>query len=117
MFCAGLVVLGIMAGVCGGLFGIGGGTIVIPALVYLFGLTQHQAQGTSLAMMVPPVTFLAAWKYYQGGHVDIKIAVFVALGFIIGGLLGATIVQPVSDPLLRKGFGIFLLLVGARMLY
>jgi uncharacterized protein len=117
MFYAGLLVLGIMAGVFGGLFGIGGGTIVIPALVYLFGLTQHQAQGTSLAMMVPPVTFLAAWTYYRSGHVDLKLAVFVSLGFIIGGLLGATVVQPVNDPLLRKGFGIFLLLVGAKMLY
>lgn len=117
MLYAGLLALGIMAGVFGGLFGIGGGTIVIPALVFLFGQTQHQAQGTSLAMMVPPVTFLAAWKYYQGGHVDLKIAIFLSLGFVIGGLLGATFVQPISDPLLKKGFGIFLLLVGARMLF
>ncbi|MBI2560210.1 MAG: sulfite exporter TauE/SafE family protein [Planctomycetes bacterium] len=117
MFHAGLLVLGIIAGVFGGLFGIGGGTIVIPALVYLFGLSQHQAQGTSLAMMVPPVTFLAAWKYYQGGHINLKIAAFIALGFIIGGLIGATVVQPVSDPLLKKGFGVFLLFVGVRMLF
>lgn len=117
MFYAGLLVLGITAGVCGGVFGIGGGAIVVPALVFLFGLNQHQAQGTSLAMMVPPVTFLAALTYYRGGHVNLKWAAFVSIGFIIGGLLGATVVQPVNDPLLKKGFGIFLLFVGAKMLF
>lgn len=117
MFYAGLLFLGIMAGVFGGLFGIGGGAIVVPALVYLFSLSQHQAQGTSLAMMVPPVTLLAALTYYRSGHVDLKWAAFLSAGFIIGGLLGATVVQPVSDPLLKKGFGIFLLFVGARMIF
>ena len=61
------LILGLVAGICGGMFGIGGGSVLIPALVFLFGLTQHQAQGTTLALMVPPIGILAAWRYYQTG--------------------------------------------------
>lgn len=110
------IILGIVAGVFGGMFGIGGGTILIPVLVYLFGLTQHQAQGTTLAIMVPPIGLLAALRYYYSGNVKLGMAGFICLGFFIGGLIGAHFVQNLSDPLLRRLFGVFLLFVAIRMI-
>ena len=83
------VILGLLAGILSGLIGIGGGIIIVPALVLIFGLTQQQAQGTTLAIMIPPVGLLAAWSYYTRGLVDLKIAAFIVIGFFIGGLIGA----------------------------
>ncbi len=111
------VILGIVAGVFGGMFGIGGGTILIPALVYLFGLTQHQAQGTTLAIMVPPIGLLAALRYYYSGNVKLGMAGFICLGFFVGGLIGANFVQNLSDPLLKRLFGVFLLFVAIEMIF
>ncbi|PIU83568.1 MAG: permease [Elusimicrobia bacterium CG06_land_8_20_14_3_00_38_11] len=111
------LIVGLAAGIMGGLFGLGGGTILIPALVYLFKMTQHQAQGTSLAAMIPPIGLLAAIKYYQAGHINIKVAAFVALGFFIGGYFGGTFAQSVSDPLLKKIFGVFIVIVGLNMFF
>jgi uncharacterized membrane protein YfcA len=85
--------------------------------VFLFGLTQHQAQGTTLALMVPPIGLLAAWRYWQAGNVKLNMAVFICLGFFLGGLIGAHMIQNMSDPLLKKLFGIFLLLVSLRMIF
>ncbi len=110
------IILGIVAGVFGGMFGIGGGTILIPALVYLFGLTQHQAQGTTLAIMVPPIGLLAALRYYYSGNVKLGMAGFICLGFFVGGLIGANFVQNLSDPLLKRLFGVFLLFVAMEMI-
>lgn len=111
------VVLGLVAGVFGGMFGIGGGTILIPALVYLFGLTQHQAQGTTLAILVPPIGLLAALRYWQAGNVKIGIAAFICLGFFIGGLIGANFIHGVSDPILKRLFGIYLLFISMGMIF
>ncbi|MGE5308033.1 MAG: TSUP family transporter [Deltaproteobacteria bacterium] len=108
--------LGLLAGILGGAFGIGGGSIIIPALVYLFGLTQHQAQGTTLAIMVPPIGLLAAWRYYQSGNVKLEIAGLICLGFLFGGWLGAGLIQHVPEPVLKKMFGVFLLFVSLRMI-
>ncbi|OGW93705.1 MAG: permease [Omnitrophica bacterium RIFCSPLOWO2_02_FULL_45_16] len=110
------VLLGLAAGIFGGLMGLGGGIILIPALVYMFGLTQHQAQGTSLAIMVPPITLLAAIRYYKSGNVKLDMAVLIALGFIAGGLLGADIVQGIPDLILKKIFGFMLLFVAVKMI-
>jgi hypothetical protein len=110
------IILGIVAGIFGGMFGIGGGTILIPALVYLFGLTQHQAQGTTLAIMVPPIGLLAALRYYYSGNVKLGMAGFICLGFFIGGFIGASFVQNLSDPLLKRLFGVFLLFVAIEMI-
>jgi len=110
------VILGLVAGIFGGMFGIGGGTILIPALVYLFGLTQHQAQGTTLAIMIPPIGLLAALRYYYSGNVKLGMAGFICLGFFIGGLIGAHFVQNLSDPLLKRLFGAFLLVVSINMI-
>jgi uncharacterized membrane protein YfcA len=110
------IILGLIAGIFGGMFGIGGGTILIPALVFLFGLTQHQAQGTTLAIMVPPIGLLAAWRYWQTGNVKLSPAAFICAGFLVGGLIGANLVQNLSDPLLKKLFGVFLLFVSLEMI-
>jgi uncharacterized membrane protein YfcA len=111
------IILGTVAGVLSGMFGIGGGIILIPALVYLCGLTQHQAQGTTLAIMVPPIGLLAAMRYYYSGNVKLGMAAFICVGFFVGGLIGANLVQNVSDPLLKKLFGVFLLAVSVKMIF
>jgi len=110
------IILGLLAGTFSGFFGIGGGTIVIPALVIMAGFSQHQAQGTTLAMMIPPIGLLAAIRYYHDGNVNIKAAALLCLGFIIGGLIGANFAGPVSDSMLKKIFGGFLMLVGLKMI-
>lgn len=111
------IALGLLAGILGGMFGIGGGSILIPALVYLVGMTQHQAQGTTLAIMVPPIGLLAALRYYQSGNVKLGIAGFVCIGFVVGGLIGANLIQNVPDPLLKRLFGGFLLIVSLNMIF
>jgi len=110
------LLLGLVAGIFGGLLGLGGGIIIIPAMVFLFGMSEHQAQGTSLALMVPPIGLLAAWVYYKQGFVDLKMAAFVCLGFFIGGLLGAEFAVGISEPILKKIFGTMLLLVSLKMI-
>ena len=110
------IILGIIAGILSGLLGIGGGLVLIPALVFIFGLTQLQAQGTTLALMVPPIGLLAAIRYYQSGNVKLGMASFICLGFFVGGLLGANLVQNLPEPLIRKTFAFFLLFVSLRML-
>ena len=87
-FCLYLL-LGLGAGILSGVIGIGGGVVIVPALVFLFGLSQHQAQGMTLALLVPPIGLLAAWTYYSKGYVDLTIAAFVCLGFFLGGFIGA----------------------------
>lgn len=111
------LLLGLFAGIISGLIGIGGGIIIVPALVYLFGLTQHQAQGTTLALLVPPIGLLAAWTYYKHGYVNLTIAGFVCIGFFVGGLLGAKIAVGLSNVILRRIFGIALLLVSLYMIF
>ncbi|MBN2120259.1 MAG: sulfite exporter TauE/SafE family protein [Candidatus Omnitrophica bacterium] len=111
------LIFGLFAGICGGLFGIGGGSILIPIFVYLLGFTQHQAQGTTLAIMVPPIGLLAALRYYWQGNVKLSIALFVCVGFFIGGLFGAEIANRINEPLLKKFFGVFLLLVSLKMMF
>ena len=111
------LLLGIVAGTFSGLIGIGGGVIVIPVLVFSFGLSQHQAQGTTLVLFVPPIGLLAAWTYYTHGYVNLKIAAFVCMGFFVGGLLGARIATGLSNIVLQKIFGAALLLIALRMLF
>ena len=111
------VLWGLIAGVASGFFGIGGGLILIPVLGLVFGLSQHQAQGTTLALMVPPIGLLAAMKYYFEGNVNLKIAAFVCLGFFFGGYLGATLVQHVPDLVLRRVFGVMLLFISLKMIF
>ena len=110
------LLLGLITGIFSGLIGIGGAIIIIPVLVLFFGLSQHMAQGTTLALMVPPIGLLAAWTYYRAGFVDLKIAALICAGFFFGGLIGARFATEISDQLLRKIFGIVLLLASLRMI-
>jgi hypothetical protein len=110
------LLLGFVAGIFSGLIGIGGGTIIVPALVFLFGLSQHQAQGTTLALLVPPIGFLAALTYYKQGYVDLKIAALICLGFFFGGLLGAKFATKLSNVVLERVFGFALLLISLKMI-
>jgi uncharacterized membrane protein YfcA len=111
------ILLGLVAGVLSGLIGIGGGIIIVPALVFLFGMSQHNAQGTTLALLIPPIGILAAWTYYKAGYVDVKVAALVAIGFFAGSFLGAKISTNVSDTTLERVFGIALILIGAKMVF
>ena len=110
------LLLGLLTGILSGLIGIGGGILIIPALIYLFGLTQHQAQGTAIASMLLPVGLLAAIVYYKHGYVDLKIAVFICIGYFIGGLLGAKFAVEMSPIILRKIFGLYLFLISLHMI-
>lgn len=110
------VILGAAAGILSGLVGIGGGVIIVPALVLVFGLSQLKAQGTTTALMVPPIGILAAWTYYRQGYVDLKIAALVCAGFLLGGLLGAKIATGLSSVVLEKVFGTVLLIIAIKML-
>ena len=110
------ILVGLGAGIFSGIFGLGGGVIMIPALVLLFGMTQHQAQGTVLATMVPPIGFLAAIRYYYAGNVNIKVALLMCLGFFFGGLLGAQCAHFISEPLMKRLFGIVLLAISIRLI-
>ncbi len=110
------LLLGLGAGIFSGVIGIGGGVVIVPALIFLFGLSQHQAQGTTLALLVPPIGLLAAWTYYSRGYVDLKIAAFVCLGFFLGGFIGAKIATGLAATVLQKVFGVSLLLISLKML-
>jgi uncharacterized membrane protein YfcA len=106
------LLLGVCAGVLSGLLGIGGGIVLIPGLVLLFGFSQAEAQGTSLAVLIPPIGILAAIAYYQHGFVRLPVVAWVALGFAVGAYLGAILVPHVPLPALRLAFGALLLCTG-----
>lgn len=112
-----LIVIGILSGVLAGIFGIGGAIVVIPALVFILGLTQHQAQGTSLAFMLPPVGILATWNYWKAGHVDWKIAVVLALTFLVGAYFGSNLSLNISDRTLRRAFGVLMMIMAVKMIF
>lgn len=111
------LVLGLIVGIVSGIIGIGGGVLFIPVLVFLFGFSQKMAQGTTIALMVPPIGLLAAITYFKAGFIDIKIAAIIACGFFIGGLLGAKFAINLNDIVLRKGFAVFLMLVAIKMFF
>src|SRR5512145_2000809 len=111
------VLVGLIGGTLSGLTGLGGGFIMVPLLIYLFGMSQHAAQGTSLAVLLPPLGLLAFLQYYRNGHVDVPIAILVALGFFFGGYLGGYTAQLIPGPLLRKGFAVVLVLIAADMFF
>jgi hypothetical protein len=112
-----LVVIGLMAGVFGGLFGVGGAIIMVPALVYFLGVDQHMAQGTSVAIMLPPIGLFAAYNYYKAGQVNIWYAVIIAFAFMVGGYFGSKIAITLPENLMKKIFGILLILVALRMIF
>lgn len=115
-----LIIIGLTAGILSGLVGVGGGIIMVPLFVLFLGLTQHNAQGLSLAVMLPPVTFLAVYNYHtagSGGNIDWRIAVAVSILFIIGGFIGSKIALQIDQRMLRKIFGVFMLIVAVKLIF
>jgi len=112
-----LIIIGLLAGFAGGMMGVGGGVVVIPALNFIMGFSQHEAQGTALAFMLPPIGLLAAWNYYKAGYVNVKYAVFLTLAFVVGAYVGSLISVQVPDKILKKIFGLMLLYVSYRMIF
>ena len=112
-----LAIIGLIAGIFSGSLGVGGAIIVIPALVFFLGLSQHQAQGTSLAFMIPPVTLLAVINYWKQGYVNWKFAIVLALMFFIGAYIGSLISVSIPEKILKKLFGALLLFVAAKMFF
>lgn len=113
----GFIFLGLLAGVLGGIVGIGGGIILVPALIFVFGFAQHTAQGTSLAALVPPVGLLAAWVYYKEGHINVSAAWWIACGFLIGGYFGAKFSNGLDKIMLQRIFGTTLFIIGTKMVF
>ncbi len=116
-----LVIIGIAAGVLSGLVGIGGGIILVPALVYFLGYTQHQSQGTSLGILTFPVVILAFMTYYQeckkmGDPIDFKVIAIIAAGFIVGGYFGSHIAVRIDKEMLKKIFAVILFYTGFKMM-
>ncbi len=113
-----LLLIGLVAGVAGGMFGIGGGAIMVPAMVLIMGLDQKFATGTSLAAQILPIGILGAAVYYRSGNINFKYAVIIAIGMVVGNLFGALFAnQPfISSETIKKLYGIFLLLLGLRYL-
>jgi uncharacterized protein len=113
-----LLLIGLVAGIAGGMFGIGGGAIMVPAMVVVLGLQQKFATGTSIAAQIFPIGILGALVYYREGNMDIKQAIYLAIGLIVGNLLGALFAnQPyISNDLMKKLYGGFLLVIGVRYL-
>ncbi|MGN6182445.1 MAG: sulfite exporter TauE/SafE family protein [Thermoanaerobaculia bacterium] len=112
-----LITIGVLAGVLSGLFGIGGGVVIVPALIYVAGFRQHMATGTSLAVMLPPIGLAAAFEYYRSGNVNIRAAVIIAAALLVGGWIGAAIANRMPGPQLRLAFGIFVVCLGVYLIY
>lgn len=115
-----LIIIGLLAGILSGLVGVGGGIIMVPLFVIFLGITQHNAQGLSLAVMLPPVTFLAVYNYHttgNGGNIDWRIAIIVSVLFIIGGFLGSKMALQIDQRMLKKVFGVFMLIVAIKLIF
>jgi uncharacterized membrane protein YfcA len=111
------LVVGVVVGVVSGIVGIGGGVLFIPALIWLFGMDQHKAQGTSLGALLAPVGIFAFFEYYRKGNADLRIALLLAAGFVVGGYFGAMAAQDISEIWLRRIFAVMLVIIGARMFF
>lgn len=116
-YVVGVLIIGIIAGVLSGLFGIGGGIVIVPALVMLFGLSQQTAQGTTLALLSIPVSLVAALNYTKAGMVDWKAAVILAVGFVVGGFFGSKLAVGIDGALMKKMFAILMILMALKMLF
>ncbi|GAA4774576.1 hypothetical protein GCM10023230_26600 [Flavobacterium hankyongi] len=111
-----LVLIGLLAGVLSGLVGVGGGIIMVPLLVLLLGFNQHQAQGTSLTVLVVPVTALAVFNYYKEGYINWKYAAIIAVFFVVGSYFGSKLAVSIDQKMLKKIFAAILILVAGKML-
>ena len=112
-----IAIIGILGGFASGTFGIGGGIIIVPALVFLAGLTQHQAQGTSLAMMLAPIGILGVVNHYKAGYVNVRFAVLLMLTFLIGSWFGSKLAIHIEGRILRQIFGVLTVLMGLKLIF
>lgn len=112
-----VILIGIIAGMLSGLVGIGGGLIIVPALVYFLGMSQHSAQGTSLALILLPVGILAVFSYYKQGYIDMKIVGPLAIGFVAGSYFGSKIALSLSEETVKRFFAILMILVAVKMIF
>jgi uncharacterized protein len=112
-----VILIGVAAGMLSGLVGIGGGLVIVPALVYFLGFSQHTAQGTSLAMILLPVGIFAVIFYYKQGHVDLKVVWLLAAGFIIGSIAGSKVALNLPQETVKKMFAILMILIAIKMLF
>jgi len=111
------VVLGLVVGALSGILGLGGGIFLVPALIFLFGFGPHEAQGTSLAVLIPPIGLFAALEYYRKGYIEFSVVGFICLGFIFGAYGGAFFVDRISVPLMRRIFGFFMFFIALQMIF
>jgi uncharacterized membrane protein YfcA len=112
-----ILLIGVVVGMFSGVVGIGGGILFVPALVWLLGMNQYKAQGTSLGALLAPVGILAFMEYYRRGHADIRVAALLAVGFLVGGYFGAIGAQQIPEVWLRRVFAVTLVAVGGRMFF
>ena len=117
MVIIGLLVLGLVAGVLSSMVGIGGGVVIVPALVMLFAMSQKMAQGTSLAMLLPPIGVLAVVNYYKAGYVDFKVAAILCIAFIAGSYFGSKLALNLPETAIKKIFGVFLMARALKYLF
>ena len=111
-----LIIIGLLAGMLSGLVGVGGGIIMVPMLVLILGFSQHQAQGTSLTVLVVPVTALAVFNYYKEGYINWKYAAVIALFFVVGSYFGSKLAISLDQKMLKKVFSVVLILIAGKML-
>ncbi|MBS1592253.1 MAG: sulfite exporter TauE/SafE family protein [Bacteroidetes bacterium] len=112
-----LILIGVASGVLSGLVGVGGGIIIVPALIYFAQFSQKEAQGTSLGILLLPIGILAVWQYYKQGQIDLRVVAIVSLGFVVGSYFGSKLAVSISDNALKKIFAIMLLVVAAKFLF
>ncbi len=111
-----VLAIGLAGGILGGFFGVGGGVLIVPALVLLLAMPQHTAVGTSLGALLPPVGLLGAWEYYKHGELNVTYALLLGIGLLIGAYFSAKIAVQISGLALRRAFAIFMIIVSVRML-
>ena len=112
-----LVAIGVSAGFLSGLFGVGGGIIIVPGLVFLLGMTQKEAQGTSLALMLLPIGILAVTNYHKSGNINFTYGIIIALTFVLGGFFGSKLAIAIDEGLIKKIFGGLMFLISLKLIF
>lgn len=112
-----LLCIGLAAGLLSGMVGIGGGIIIVPALVFFIGFSQHEAQGTTLAMFLIPIGILGVYNYYKAGYVDVKVALIMAITFVLGSYIGSKVSITLNQEVVKKVFGVIIFLISLKMVF
>lgn len=111
-----LIAIGVLAGILSGFVGIGGGVVIVPALVYILGMSQHNAQGTSLFILLWPVGILAVYNYWKAGEINWKFGLIVAISFVVGGFIGSKLALKLSPGIVKLVFGLLMAYVSYKMI-